>query len=157
MTNGGAGSNHIVGSTNQQKKYNQDMYTYIFIYRFRSLPRTEALIYTYTTAVGLTGSNQNEALLSHQTSIRWPQSRLHFPACSRSLTGSFKAGPQQEKLRSWAPRPTGRLELPTNYLIMGHFTNLTLKPTWFSCINIFSADSGIILVEAFSPISTDCI
>lgn len=28
------------------------MHTYIFIYRFRSLPGIEALIYTQTTAVG---------------------------------------------------------------------------------------------------------
>lgn len=38
----------------------QSGYVYIhFIYRFRSLPGIEALIYTHTTAVGHIGSNQS--------------------------------------------------------------------------------------------------
>ena len=38
---------HVAQSRNQQK-YNQHMYTYICIYRFRFLPRIKALIYTHT-------------------------------------------------------------------------------------------------------------
>lgn len=38
---------HIAPSRNQQK-YNQHMYTYICIYRFRFLPRIKALTYTHT-------------------------------------------------------------------------------------------------------------
>lgn len=92
------------------------MYTYIFIYRLRSLPGIEALIYTHTQLLwGLLGpinetteykkssdspegscriNNINTFVscrksVSESTGTSWPETGLHFPACSWSLRGSF--------------------------------------------------------------------
>lgn len=54
------------------------MYTYVFIYRFRSLPGIEALLYTHT-AVGFIGSSQSIKLFSLINNINT------LFSCSKSL------------------------------------------------------------------------